>query len=272
MLSDDFLKGNVYRVLCVFDEYCARHHVSYTLAYGTLLGAVRHQGFIPWDDDIDVIVTTEEYYKLRNLARIDPYLDEEKRYRFLLPGDKDYCYSFIKVIDTRYRIKERNIDRKYAIGLYIDVFRVDNWPDDPVSEWIQLKGSHALLRMNEVCIRGDLKDEKLKRIDKLLGPVDFAFRVLGLRPENICLAMEKIGRHNRPGKYMGNVMSGSGSKKEKLESGVFDGLTYLKFEDRLFPCPEKYDSMLKRIYGDYMKLPDPAHRVSNHEYTIEETD
>lgn len=268
MLSDEALKKELFQILCAFDSFCAENGVRYMLAYGTLIGAARHQGFIPWDDDIDVILRTEEYYKLRALAKADPWLDAEKRYRFLLPGDRNYGYSFIKVVDTHYLLKEKNISDRYSIGLYIDVFRADYWPEDPLREFLQLGRARLLLKMNEICIRGNLQDEKFIRLDKLLRPVDVLFRLLHITPESLCARLERQGKDNPPGRYMGNISEGAGNKR--LDAALFDGVTHLTFEGKAFPCPEKYDRMLREIYGDYKKLPDPDKRVSNHSFTIVE--
>ena len=117
-------------ILIAFHEYCIRHSLKYFLSDGTLLGAVRHKGFIPWDDDIDISMIDNQYDRLLEFAKKEPFLDEEKRYRFLLPAELPNFYPFIKVVDTSTIAYEKDIDRQYAIGLWVDVFRLSHCDSD----------------------------------------------------------------------------------------------------------------------------------------------
>ena len=110
MYSVDYIKSEILNILKAFKSYCEEHDLGYMLVYGTLLGAVRHKGFIPWDDDIDVGMLSDDYVKLEQNAKKDPYIDKHKRYKLAVPGDKDYAYSFMKVIDTKY-IQHRTVHR-----------------------------------------------------------------------------------------------------------------------------------------------------------------
>ena len=270
MISSESVKTEVLNILKSFDIFCRDNDIKYCLGYGTLLGAIRHKGFIPWDDDIDVILKTEEYDKLKALGEKDPYIDEQKRYRMLIPGDQNYCYSFIKIEDTNYKLREKNVSDDYAIGLFIDVFRMDNWPETGIKETIQLKKARLLLKMNEICIRGNLEEEKYKTLDKLLKPVDLVYKLFGLRTEKFCRILENQGRHNKKSVFIGNIMSGSGRKSERLEASILDNYIDVQFEDGVFPAPERYDDYLRTIYGDYMVLPKEEDQVG-HEYDIVET-
>lgn len=261
------IKKELLEILITFDAFCKRNSITYILGYGTLLGAVRHKGFIPWDDDIDVILTTNEYQKLRALAIKNRYLDDNKRYRFAIPGDKNYCYSFIKVIDNKYVIAEDNISSEYNIGLFMDVFRADYWPEFNLRELFELKYAKMLLNLNKICIRGNIVDERLLKINKYLKPIDIVYNLFGIRTEKIVSLLEKVGLKNKPSKYMGNIMEGSGLKSERLPAEVFRGIIFIEFENHNFPAPICYDLFLKTIYGDYMKLP-PKDKQIGHGYNI----
>ena len=265
----DAAKKEIIHILDSFDRFCNEHEIKYTLGYGTLLGAMRHKGFIPWDDDVDVVLTTSEYLKFRECVKPHPYLDSNHRYLVKVPGDKDYGYSFIKIIDTRYRIKENNIADRYSIGLFIDVFRVDYWPVSGLHEFYQLKSARFLNKINEILIRGNIKaGTKWEVLDKLLRPVDLLFSVLGIRPEKVTARLESKGLKNRKNNYVGNIMSGSGRKSEKLPLHLFDEYTLMEFEGKKYPAIKAADAYLKLLYGDYMVLPDKSKQVG-HEYTLE---
>ena len=266
--SVDYIKSEILNILKAFKSYCEEHDLGYMLVYGTLLGAVRHKGFIPWDDDIDVGMLSDDYVKLEQNAKRDPYIDKHKRYKLAVPGDKNYAYSFMKVIDTKYVIREKNVSDTYSIGLYIDIFRIDNWPSNRVKEIYQLKKAHLLLRINEICIRGNIEPgSKYSTLDKLLRPVDYLFRIACIRSEKICKAIDSIAERNPRSGFMGIMNEATGNKKEKQRESIYRDLAFLEFEGEMFPVPSDYDSYLKHVYGDYMKLPEPENRIG-HEYDI----
>ena len=267
MNSSSFIKSEVFNILKSFDVFCRENDIQYCLAYGTLLGAIRHKGFIPWDDDIDVILTTSAYYKLREIGKYNPYIDDRKRYRLRIPGDANYGYSFIKVEDTEYLLREKNVADRYSIGLFIDVFRVDYWPESKLIEMFQLKKARLMVKMNEVSIRGNIQGGKFAVLDKLLKPVDLFYNLFGIKPEIICAALERQGKKNRRSRYIGNIMSGSGKRSERLDADILSEYIMVPFEDAMFPAPKKYGKYLRTIYGDYMKLP-PKENQIGHEYDI----
>ena len=92
-----------------FKKYASQHEFEFLLCGGSLLGAVRHEGFIPWDDDIDLHITKDTFEKLMVLTKENPYIDEDKRYKIIAPGDKDYIYPYFQI--NRY--KNYSLRRKY---------------------------------------------------------------------------------------------------------------------------------------------------------------
>jgi len=271
-MDTEAVKREILEVLKVFDGFCKAHDIKYMLAYGTLIGAVRHKGFIPWDDDIDVIMTVDEYRRLKEMLPADRYLDENKRYRFAVPGDENYAYSFMKVIDTKYTVAEKNIADNYFMGLYIDIFRADHWPKGRVREFIQLKREHFLLQLNKICVRGNISEgSRFALMDKLLRPVDLLFRLFGITSSRICRRMDRLSISNPPSGFMGSISEGTGWKREKMPAEVYTEYCTVTFEGGEYPAPKNYDRVLTSIYGDYMKLPDPSQR-KGHEFNIISTD
>ena len=139
------IQAREYELLKQFDAYCKRHGLTYCLCGGTLLGAVRHKGFIPWDDDIDLMMPREDYERLRDLSRGETVSD---CLRVRYPGDAGYPYGFMKAVDTRTVVYERNITRdEQRTGLALDIFPLDRMYVSPwknrllltrVKFWIQV--------------------------------------------------------------------------------------------------------------------------------------
>lgn len=267
-MDKETCKKELLNILKAFDGYCRRHGLQYTLTDGTLLGCIRHGGYIPWDDDIDVALLNPEYEKLLGLIAKDRYLDEEKRYSFALPGDENYCYSFIKVFDNRYPVAEPNIADRYRIKLYIDIFRMDYCPGK-IKKTVQLLRGHLLLRMNEICIRGNLETEKLKKLDKLLKPVDLLFRLVGVKSEKLVRKMHKIGAKNKPADRVMNFTEARGRITPSFPLRIYSRRIEKPFEDAAFYVPEDYEEYLTFCYGDYMQLP-PEEKRQGHNYRIVE--
>lgn len=121
-LSLEEIKKVELDALCELDRVCKAHGLSYFLAYGTLLGALRHQGFIPWDDDVDVHMPREDYERFYGLCRDGALRDP---YRITSYRDGSSIYGFLKLVDTRTVAKETFIDEKNAQGLWVDVFPLE---------------------------------------------------------------------------------------------------------------------------------------------------
>lgn len=111
------------RLLGVFDEFCREHGLQYFAAYGTLLGAVRHGGPIPWDDDVDVLMPRPDYDRLIGL-----YSDDSNDTRLFLPGAPDYPIYFVKFVSLRTSLIEESVHFPSDYGVFIDVFPLDGLP------------------------------------------------------------------------------------------------------------------------------------------------
>ena len=122
-------------ILLDIAEFCDEHGLRYFLAYGTLIGAVRHMGYIPWDDDIDIQMPREDYNKL-----VEIYNEQKKneRYELIDPYSKKSRHTFVNVVDTRTVKLEPNVEYKFGyFGIDIDIFPLDGMPSDDVkyNEW-----------------------------------------------------------------------------------------------------------------------------------------
>lgn len=238
-------------ILIEFDRICNENHIDYSLDGGTLLGAVRHKGFIPWDDDIDIIMLRRDYekfYKLYTSGLINEkfFLQEHRTDKFYMVG-----YPRIQRNNTIYR-RAGHEHMKYHQGVFIDLFVLDNVPDSKF-----LRSLHRLLCF---CCRKILWSKSGKKLAKnivlrmwwtivALIPAKFAF---GLNNTLAHLANKRetvLVRHNTH-PYPNPKVCGYGIPRVLLDS-----FTTLEFEGIKFKAVMEYDKYLTMLYGDYMKLP-----------------
>ena len=246
-----------YDILKEFDNFARENHLKYFLCGGTLLGAVRHKDFIPWDDDIDICLLRDDYDKLLSLVENNRTM-KNKRYRFCLPFDDNYIYPYIKVVDDNTIVYEKDIDQKFCSGVWIDVFPMDTWPESSEEIKNVLKKHNRYKFFNKIYVSGNLKTTK-KKIMAKIGK--FGYKILFPRKTSkywVKKMLTLIKPSN--GCYVGN-RSWPTKDREMFNKSVFSDVLYQPFRDRNFPIPKGYDEYLTKMYGDYMKLPKPEDRI-----------
>ena len=243
------------RIMKEIDRICTKHQLQYYIAYGSLLGAVRHHGFIPWDDDIDVIMPRADYQRLLGVIRQHP--EEAADWISLLDSaQKDYYYPFAKLVDNRTVAKME--DNLTEHGIWIDVFPIDGLPDNPWLCKIHI-ALCLLLRAMVISMTTDFsashlgKSATLKRLLRGVAGLIGRKRVSRLEDRVMPLYTRKNNR------YVGCLFSPYG-QREKVEASELFQPTRLTFEGEQFCAPYHWDAFLSRIYGDYMQLPPPEKR------------
>ena len=257
------IQAREYELLKQFDAYCKRHGLTYCLCGGTLLGAVRHKGFIPWDDDIDLMMPREDYERLRDLSRRETVSD---CLRVRYPGDAGYPYGFMKAVDTRTVVYERNITRdEQRTGLALDIFPLDRMYVSPWKNRLLLTRVKFWIQVGKVgagMVRAE-KDSLKKRLRNLV--------MLLLRPIAACVSYEKAmarvdriasGRRTLAPYILGNL-GWPNQWKDMFPKEVFDSYVDLDFGADKFPCPVGYDAYLTQLYGDYMRIPKEGERAAH---------
>lgn len=248
-------------MLIFFHKYCERNNLQYYIVGGSMLGAVRHGGFIPWDDDIDVALPRPDYDKLLTLFK-------RKEDHFLLEspysGNEDYLYSFTKLYDTNTTLIEHTrTDCKR--GLYIDVFPLDgvgNTEREVDKNYSKVDRINMFL-MTRTCAyekrRGFAKNSAIF-LSRLIPSFIVDNKKLSITVEKTAAS---FGYYNN--KYVANLM-GSYRRREVMEKKIFGEPTEYKFEDITVYGVEHYDEFLTHIYGDWRKLPPEDKRKTTHNY------
>ena len=245
-------------LLVQFDSLCKDLDVRYMLAYGTLLGAVRHKGFIPWDDDVDVMMTREEYDKF--ISRYT--LVEDARYKFISREiDPNYFSPLAKYYDDNTILVQKYGQRENKnYGIYLDVFIIDALSDN-VKEAI-----HHIDRAEKIRFYWALSVKSFSAGSKSLltrvarVPVILACRLVGRQyflNKYYRIAQEYRYKNTN---HCGVVIYGEGFKKEYFENKLYEDICFLSFEGFDLPAPKDYDRYLSQMYGDYMSIPKDAER------------
>jgi lipopolysaccharide cholinephosphotransferase len=262
-LSTEEIQACELDILQAFDRFCDKHSLTYWIAYGTLIGAIRHRGFIPWDDDADVIMPIEDYRRLIDLSNAGERIGSH--YQFAAHTVEDaqpYHAVFGKIYDRRYCLTEFQLRERLGFheGIYIDVLPLVGVPGEEL-------GGRRMLR-------------KIKRLNSLINLCTFKFgpsstlisnvlrlasiipaRVAGYRYwlDRLTQITDRLPSHTAtPTCFCPPYVS------VIYPSEAFQESVKLEFAGAKFPAPKGWDELLRLDYGDYLQPPPPESRVSVH--------
>ncbi len=235
------------QLLTEFDRVCRKLNIPYTLFAGTMLGAVRHQGFIPWDDDLDVIMRRADYERF--LAGAEEILDTET---FFL--QKEYSahwpmfFSKLRLNGTTCLEKFHPRDHAMHQGVYMDIFPCDNAASTEFGRRIQFLASKVLIAKS-LYARGYDTDSALKKCFMALC------RLLPAKP------FRRIVCRNKEGDMLhGFLAAGSDYRRNVYPARWFRDCEEMLFEDGFYSVSAAYDEILIALYGDYRRIPSPEER------------
>lgn len=237
-------------ILTEIDRFCTEKGLSYFLAYGTLLGAVRHGGFIPWDDDIDIVMPRKDYECLCGIFRSSDYA-------LIDSNTKGYPYPFAKIFCKNTIIKEP-ITSRSLFGVYVDIFPLDGVPKKKTKKFLGkvyfykriIKHKYSRMENENVLKRC------FHRVYKLLC-LPLTYKWLSNRMNSLCkrVPFDDSG-------FVGNHVWGYEYKNFDLE--WFSAFTPISFEGKKYRAPIGTKEFLEKNYGDYMSLPPVEQRKSIH--------
>jgi lipopolysaccharide cholinephosphotransferase len=272
-LNESEIKAKLLEILVKFDNLCRENHLQYFLGGGTLLGAVRHKGFIPWDDDIDVMMPRKDYERMITLVSNDSrhditfFLSEYK-------SNKSHIHPFAKICNGKVIVRNTSYKRfrTSIIGeepeLYIDIFPIDGVPETRIKQ----KWFFFIVKLYKYFIAfsvrrfGKLPEASsliLKYIKlAIIFPVVLVCRVIGhtyfLRKLEHFVMKYDYGKS-----IFVAACTGRYGLSEVEQKKVFGHSVDMQFENFFFSVPAGYDNYLRHHYGDYMQLPKEADRITH---------
>lgn len=234
-------------------EFCESRNIRYSLGGGTLLGAVRHQGYIPWDDDIDIMLPRPDYERF--LKEFDSVYEELSIQH--LDNDDTCCIPFAKVYDNRTVL----IERYQRSGVYIDVFPVDGLPEEKYIKDYIVKWHSHIRKIQKSTAFYKLGNSKTKKLKFYLKKLVYPSRAKVIDNFYKFLAMYPYGTTANAG-----AICGIYAEKELMTLEVFEKYIMLPFEGRSYKAISDYDAYLSKHYGEYMQLPPVEKQISHHEF------
>lgn len=260
-LTMEEIKAIEYDILSEVASFCDSHGIQYYLVCGTLLGAIRHNGFIPWDDDIDIGMPRPDYERfIREYTSPSLTLHDFRR-------DPVYPYPFAKVSDPRTCLIETNLETPAAMGVYIDIFPIDGMPENEKEQ----KRFFNLLNWDRRLLGW-------KRISNT-AEVGFTHKVVQviakilLKPTAMSQLIARYDRHVKQYPYdtashVGHFVTAAAWGSDIKPKSLFENAVKHPFEQGEFWVPGDYDQYLTIEYGDYMKLPPKEKQIAIHGFTV----
>lgn len=249
-----------FELLCFFKDFCEKHKLKFFLSGGSCLGAVRHKGFIPWDDDVDLLMPRKDYEKLETLWNM--YVDT-KKYSICRPNDtlaNGNKYITIHDNNSTFIQKGReSFDANHGVAL--EVLPLDGYPKKNTERYLQIFWAiiFSLYANQTVPLRA-------KGVSKLI--CKFLLHLVSSRKKQYQIfhyAEKQMSKYDINDCDFWAVLCTFKNIKHKYSKRMFTETAWLNFNGVEMPCPSDYDSYLKMLYGDYMKLPPENEQLHKHE-------
>ena len=253
----------LYDALCYLDDFCTKNKIKFFLSNGTLLGAAKYGDFIPWDDDVDVLMPRSDYDRLMKMVNIN-----NGKYRLLCVEQfPQWRMPYAKLSCEETIVKEGKYNFGVSSGLSVDIFPIDNWSSCSLIAKIQSLKSEVLKRLLVYSIGEEFSTEKTGVKRYILKLMWKKGQKMGYEKLQKAL-LKKANKNNCKSKYVGCRVWTCHLTREIFPADYFKETAYLDFRDRTFPAIKNYENYLSNLYGNWKEeLPLDKQR-SNHEITV----
>lgn len=253
----DEYKSIAFQTLAEFDRVCRNNNIEYSLYGGTLLGAIRHKGYIPWDDDIDIIMMREDFERFKRvLDQLDP------NYKFV---SVDTCEQFTaplaKLYDDRTLLRETMHRGCMDLGVYVDVFVFDYVSDSKIKRYFQY---FIAWFCSKTWGLATYPAQTNSWIEKKIRNVAEKHKW----GRKASLYLNRFAQKQKPSETICSLLYVDTYKKRTFEYQKLKYVEEMLFEDKYFLGFKNYDYFLTHLFGDYMKLPPERDRVIHHVYDV----
>ncbi len=250
-INEKDYKSILLQVLVNFDSFCRKHNISYSLAYGSMLGAIRHKGFIPWDDDIDIFMLREEYDKFVKLWNESSNLLKDNYELWGIDDEKNFFYGhLVKFFDKNTLLIEKTKNHIIEYGIFIDIFILEDISSDQKkAEKQQKKYKFYRKLLSHLFKHGKILNILANRFSKKIPSIYFVLD-----------KVKKITEQERS-----NCVSVYAPVDRNIYNrDSFEKFILTTFENYEFPVSLDYDLILKKQYGNYLELPPEEERIGHH--------
>lgn len=239
----------VFKMLCDIDDYCTENNILYFLSGGSCLGAVRHQGFIPWDDDADIMIPRPDFDRFLE-GFLEKYSDKYGVGSLKL--DSEWAIQFGRIWDLSTEARNTNLDIK-SMGVLVDVFPIDGLPSRKREQRFLFRKLKVLNVLRHASMRVAFKEEeKYRAIKKILHII---CKPIGAHRFAQAMENQVVRYPFYNSELVACSMACHYGDKETIDREKMDKCVLLPFNGRMLPVPVGYDTYLTNLYGNYMEPP-----------------
>lgn len=252
------------KILLFIDKLCDKLGLNYCIMYGTLIGAIRHNGFIPWDDDVDIAMNRKDYLKLQEY--FVQHKEELSPFEFFSKDTREqYPYMIARVCNTNF-IQKSEIEGDFGMGTFIDIYPFDGAGNGKaIYPFIKSQFYSSIYYMKSRTCFIPSEKKHLNLIKRIMFAFAHLYSYKFLRSK-----LEPLANlyDYETSKYVAQMDRFSAGKANMYLKSDLENTCYHDFEGYKVKIPQNYDVMLRQLYGDYMQLPPEEKRIGHHFYKI----